>query len=169
MAALVGGGAGGETPISELAGLGESTLEALSQAGISTVEQLGGMTPEQLEEIPGIGPKTVEKIFVLVNRFFGANIEEPTAEEVAGASADVVVPGGYTPEGEPLLTETAETELERTGQDFEAELQRGVLEAPLADEEEIPVRDGTEPAPDSAEAHSADASLEDAGGKDNEE
>jgi N utilization substance protein A len=157
MSALVGGGTPAETPLASLTGLGEKTLEALAAAGISTVEQLGGMTPEQLEEIPGIGPKTVEKIFVTVNRFFGAEIEEPSGDEDRGAG--LAPEAGSEPDREleappeePLLTATPETELERTGQDLEAEEVRGVEDAPLADEAELPEDDGLQPAPDSPDA-----------------
>jgi len=160
MAALVGDGAASETPLAELVGLGEKTLAALAAAEISTVEQLGGMTPEQLQEIPGIGPKTMEKIFVAVNRFFGAAVEE-TAEGAEGespAEAAEEDASGQDAEG-PALTETPEGELERTGQTLEAEELRGVLDAP--DELEVPARDGLEPAPDSA---AAEAGASDAGG-----
>ncbi|MHB8736945.1 MAG: helix-hairpin-helix domain-containing protein, partial [Terriglobales bacterium] len=139
--------------LAELVGLGEKTLAALTAAAISTVEQLGGMTPEQLQEIPGIGPKTMEKIFVAVNRFFGATVDEAAEGGESESAADA---GGDDAEG-PALTETPEGELERTGQTLEAEEVRGVLDAP--DEAELPARDGLEPAPDAAAAEAGDSEL----------
>ncbi|HET9785193.1 MAG TPA: hypothetical protein VFP94_09600, partial [Terriglobales bacterium] len=64
---------------------------------------------------------------------------------------------------EPELTATPEGELEATGQDLEAEEERGVMNAPLADEAELPARDGLEPAAESAAARSQDADAEASG------
>ncbi|MGH9416455.1 MAG: transcription termination factor NusA [Terriglobales bacterium] len=142
MSALVSGAEAVETPLSQLGGLSERIIAALAGAGISSVEQLGGQTPEQLQEIPGIGPKAVAKIFVAVNEYFGA-LE---AEQASAAGTAAEEEGAQ----EPLLTATPESELDRTGQELEAEQQRGVLSAPLADEAELPARDGLEPAAESA-------------------
>ncbi|HUX67059.1 MAG TPA: transcription termination factor NusA [Terriglobales bacterium] len=150
MSALVGEGEAAETPLSQLQGLSERIVAALAQAGIGSVEQLGSQTPEQLQQIPGIGPKAVEKIFVAVNQFFGAMVD-------ASATA-----AGESPAA-PALTETPENELDRTGQEWEAEQQRGVLDAPLADAAELPARDGLEPAADSAAAGAEASRAEEAG------
>ena len=149
MAALVGGGEAAETPLSQLTGLSERIQAALSQAGIGSIEQLGSQTPEQLQQIPGIGPKAVAKIFVAVNQFFGA-LEAPAGEAAGGE-----------PAAGPELTATEEGELEATGQELEAELERGVLETPPADEAELPARDGLEPAAESASAEAQAEADED--------
>ncbi|MGN6592089.1 MAG: transcription termination factor NusA [Terriglobales bacterium] len=151
MSALVGEGVASETPLSQLSELSERITTRLGESGIATVEQLGSLTPEQLQEIPGIGPKAVAKIFVAVNRFFGV-LEGGSAETAGEASA-----------AGPELTATPEGELEATGQDLEAEQERGVMNAPLADEAELPARDGLEPAADSAQARSQDADAEASG------
>jgi N utilization substance protein A len=151
MSALVGEGVASETPLSQLSELSERIITRLGESGIATVEQLGSLTPEQLQEIPGIGPKAVAKIFVAVNRFFG--VLEGAAPENAGEAAAAG----------PELTATPEGELEATGQDLEAEEERGVMNAPLADEAELPARDGLEPAADSALARSQDADAETSG------
>ncbi|MGH9414012.1 MAG: transcription termination factor NusA [Terriglobales bacterium] len=149
MSALVGDGVVSETPLAQLPGLSEPIIVRLIETGITTIEQLGSKTPEQLQEIPGIGPKAIAKIFVSVNQFFGV-LETPGAEiEVA--------PEG---EAEPELTLTEGGELDATGQELEAEEQRGVLDAPLADEASLPARDGLEPAAESAPAQSAEAEAE---------
>jgi len=146
MSALVGEGEAVETPLTALSGLSERLVAALAGAGIGSVEQLGSRTPEQLQQIPGIGPKAIEKIFVAVNDYFGALTQAAGVAEAAEAGST-----------EPELTATAAGELDRTGQELEAEQQRGVLEAPLADEAELPARDGMEPAAESAAAQEADA------------
>ncbi len=133
MAALVGPPAT-ETALTELAGLSEKVRESLQAAGIQTIEQLGGMTPEQLQEIPGIGPKTVDKIFVAVNRFFGAAIEEMPGEEETEPAA----PGSFGHEGE-LAAEQAGGDLASSGQTLEAEELQAVQNTPSASEDhEVP-------------------------------
>ena len=142
MAALVGDTGGGETPLASLMGLDDSVREALANAGVGTVEQLGGMTPEQLQEIPGIGPESVEQIFVAVNRFFGATIEEPAAPAAAppgdgGDAASLAQRGSSEELGEPPQAAVPEDELTRTAQDWEAEQQQGVLDAGPADDGDV--------------------------------
>ncbi len=156
MTALVGDGGATETPLAELSGLTEKVVSALSAAGVTTVEQLGGMTPEQLQDIPGIGPKSVEQIFVAVNQFFGANVDEAVVAHAQGApDEDELVRSDeeQTAGTEGLANEAGageipqhivpETELEKTGQDLEAELERGIENAPSADQGEVPQRQDT--------------------------
>ncbi len=128
MSALVGSPAT-ETALTELAGLSDKIRESLQAGGIQTIEQLGGMTPEQLQEIPGIGPKTVDKIFVAVNRFFGASIEELPAEEEGEATTQ----GSYGHEGEPPA-EQAEGDRQSSGQTLESEETEAVEKTPAASE-----------------------------------
>ncbi|MGH9476034.1 MAG: transcription termination factor NusA [Terriglobales bacterium] len=152
MTALTGEGMAAETPLAQLSGLSERIVERLIESGITTVEQLGSQTPEQLEEIPGIGPKAIAKIFVSVNQFFGV-LETPPE-----AAAEQEEAGG------PELTATPEGELDASGQTVEAEERRGVMDAPLADEAELPARDGLEPAAEAAATRSEDTAA-----KENEE
>ena len=133
MAALVGPPPT-ETALSELAGISEKVRESLEAGGIRTIEQLGGMTPEQLQEIPGIGPKTVNKIFIEVNRFYGAAIEELPAEEETEFQAQT----SFGHEGE-VSAEQAASDLEASGQTLEAEEVEAVEGTPAADENhEVP-------------------------------
>ena len=134
MSALVGEGEAVETPLDRLSGLGERILTVLSAAGLNTVEQLGSQTPEQLQQIPGIGPKAVEKIFVAVNQFFGAAVDEAVLE-AAPAEAELAAAPDHP-----------EDELEATGQTLEAEQEQGVLNAPDADQGEVPEPGAAEPA-----------------------
>ncbi len=135
-----------ETALAQLAGLSETVRANLAAANITTVEQLGGMTPEQLQEIPGIGPKTVEKIFVLVNRFFGANVEGANAEEgEEGGTPAPDSPDAAGPRRESGATGTvdAETGVDDTnataagdtaGQALDEEREQSVLDVPAASE-----------------------------------
>ncbi|MGH9467719.1 MAG: transcription termination factor NusA, partial [Terriglobales bacterium] len=154
MTALVGDGVVSETPLAQLGGLNERILERLAESGIATIEQLGSRTPEQLQEIQGIGPKAIAKIFVAVNQFFGVLETPGSGAETAGPEP------GEGDRAEPLLTETPEGELDATGQELEAEQQRGVLDTPPADEAAIPSRDGLEPAAESGPALGEDAETE---------
>jgi N utilization substance protein A len=86
------------TPIEQVAELGEAIIQKLVTAGITTVEALADMTPEQLEEIPGIGEKTLEKISIAVRHYFG-HFEEGEEGHVPEAA-----------EGDALDAEHAEAE-----------------------------------------------------------
>jgi transcription termination/antitermination protein NusA len=114
------------TPIEQVAELGESIIQKLVTAGITTVEALADMTPEQLEEIPGIGEKTLEKISIAVRHYFG-HFEE--GEE------------GHVPEGAEGASEKAAPEVAEGSAEAELENAAEVLEeaestrAPLAEEE----------------------------------
>jgi N utilization substance protein A len=97
------------TPIEQVAELGETIIQKLVTAGITTVEALADMTPEQLEEIPGIGEKTLEKISIAVRHYFG-HFEE--GEE------------GHVPEaveGDTLDAEHAEAEAAEIDKDVSVE------------------------------------------------
>ncbi|MGB6827411.1 MAG: transcription termination/antitermination protein NusA, partial [Terracidiphilus sp.] len=116
------------TPIEQVAELGESIIQKLVTAGITTVEALADMTPEQLEEIPGIGEKTLEKISIAVRHYFGHFEEGEPQEEGAEAAAE-----GTEEKPTPGAAEsTAEAELENAAEVLEeAESTR----ASLAEEE----------------------------------
>ena len=120
------------TPIEQVAELGEAIIQKLVTAGITTVEALADMTPEQLEEIPGIGEKTLEKISIAVRHYFG-HFEEgeeghvpEVAEEAAAADGEAEKPTPEAAEG------TAEAELENSAEVLE---EADSMREPLAEEE----------------------------------
>src|SRR5579884_1881187 len=155
------------TPIENVTALGEALITKLHEASITTVEQLADMTPEQLEELPGVGPKTVEKIFLAVNNYFssleagegvgaaeGAGEEPGVAEpfqqdneaapDELGSDPGQVGPdsagqSGDTQELSPVAEANEESveELAETGQDLEADVIKGVEDAPPADVAEV--------------------------------
>src|SRR5262249_21964707 len=51
-----------QTPVAEIAGVGEKTAERLVEAGIATLGDLLEKSAAELAEIPGIGEKSAEKI-----------------------------------------------------------------------------------------------------------
>src|SRR5215471_15922635 len=51
-----------QTPVAEIAGLGEKTAERLVEAGVATLGDLLEKSAAELAEIPGIGEKSAEKI-----------------------------------------------------------------------------------------------------------
>ncbi|MGD0912493.1 MAG: transcription termination factor NusA [Terracidiphilus sp.] len=118
------------TPIEQVAELGEAIIQKLVTAGITTVEALADMTPEQLEEIPGIGEKTLEKISIAVRHYFGhfEEGEEGHVPEGAEAAAE-----GEAEKPTPEAAEgSAEAELENAAEVLEEAESTG---AALAEEE----------------------------------
>src|SRR5579871_5271293 len=164
MTALVSSAA---TPLERVPELGESLTKKLVDAGVTTIEALADMTPEQLQAIPGIGEKTVEKIFLAVNNYFssleagevggaveGAGEEPGVAEpfqqdneaapDELGSDPGQVGPdsagqSGDTQELSPVAEANEESveELAETGQDLEADVIKGVEDAPPADVAEV--------------------------------
>jgi len=51
-----------QTPIAEIAGIGEKTAERLAEAGITTLGDLLDKSAAELAELPGIGEKSAEKL-----------------------------------------------------------------------------------------------------------
>ncbi len=158
MQALVGQ----TTPLERVPDLGEPIIQKLVEAGVTTVESLADMTPEQLEAIPGIGPKTIEKISIAVNAYFSSleageapgeapphdvPEEQPTGApetELAPVGADDSGPDSAGQSGSTIgMSETpdasfeSEQELFEEGQATEAAIERGVENAPPADEAEV--------------------------------
>jgi transcription termination/antitermination protein NusA len=87
-----------QTPIEQVAELGEGVLEKLIAAGITTVEQLADMTEEELGEVPGIGERSVERIATAVRHYFGQQDGEGTAN-----GKDVPAPEPVLAKGEEAV------------------------------------------------------------------
>jgi N utilization substance protein A len=51
-----------QTPVAEIAGIGEKTAERLAEAGITTLGDLLDKSAAELAELPGIGEKSAEKL-----------------------------------------------------------------------------------------------------------
>ncbi len=66
-----------QTPVSEIAGVGDKTAERLAAAGIATLGDLLEKTAEELAEIPGLGERSADKILEAAQAFE----EAPAAPE----------------------------------------------------------------------------------------
>src|SRR5215472_14722014 len=70
-----------QTPVAEIAGVGEKTAERLAEAGLTTLGDLLEKTAAELAEIPGIGDKSAEKILAAARAAESAESAEPAEEE----------------------------------------------------------------------------------------
>jgi N utilization substance protein A len=74
-----------QTPVSEIAGIGEKTAEKLAEAGITTVGELLEKSAGELAELPGLGDKTAEKVLEAARAFEAEPAEEtPVSAEAEG-------------------------------------------------------------------------------------
>src|SRR5712691_4137529 len=73
-----------QTPVSEIAGVGEKTAEKLAEAGVGTLGDLLEKSAGDLAEIEGIGEKKAEKILEAARAFE----QSPAEEETEAAAAE---------------------------------------------------------------------------------
>ncbi|HYB52365.1 MAG TPA: transcription termination factor NusA [Thermoanaerobaculia bacterium] len=85
-----------QTPVAEIAGIGEKTAEKLVEAGVATLGDLLDKSAEELAEIPGIGEKSAEKILEAARAAEQTPEPEEAAEGEDDAKGDEGVP--ETPE-----------------------------------------------------------------------
>jgi transcription termination/antitermination protein NusA len=72
-----------QTPVAEIAGVGEKTAGKLAEVGIATLGDLLNKTAEELAQIPGIGEKSAEKILEAARAADQASEEEAEEAEAA--------------------------------------------------------------------------------------
>src|SRR5262249_49369123 len=79
-----------QTPVADVAGIGEKTAARLTEAGLATLADLLDKSAAELAEIEGIGEKTAEKILEAARAAEQAppgDAEAREGEEAAGPEA----------------------------------------------------------------------------------
>jgi N utilization substance protein A len=86
-----------QTPVGEIAGIGEKTAERLADAGITTLGDLLDKSAAELAQLPGIGEKSAEKLLESA-RATEESLTQAESEENAEAGDSEAQAESETPE-----------------------------------------------------------------------